>query len=426
MDNDKNYEEWLSAFAQASYASKQQIEKVNNQAFYQALDAIKSDMIYIRSDLMNSALKAVTKNLINEYLKTSEIRELPAQILTDMAELQSLTAFNAAIFKTSMINNVAKSIASLNIQGFISAVQEAVNKPDINMADYSFMKTHPLMRETLDELVLPYGFKTDIKRFNSGSAHKISSNKEIVYSTQKRSFISGYYTSSVSEINTICSAIALFDELSDDEMFSEEELMGFMSFLDETPKLGSENPTGKKIYQLIENYKGLIEFDHDEYYHSRPRKKDIAPYVWAQMLKAPYGVSSPGRFNEAGQARFYFADAELGAVNEIRKHMDKSTADEYVIQTVMVSAHNPIKLIDLSAKSMRNLNIFLKYLRFPLTSDSGKRPREYLLPQFVGECCQDCGIDGIKYYGGKEYSNYVTWSDKHFGFLRFISDSKSN
>ena len=43
---------------------------------------------------------------------------------------------------------------------------------------------------------------------------------------------------------------------------------------------------------------------------------------------------------------------------------------------------------------------------------------EYLIPSFVADCCYSSNIDGIKYYGSKEYTNYVTWDDRHFDFLR--------
>lgn len=425
MDNEKNYEELLSAFANASDTTKRIVEALNNQEIRNVLSEMNSDIITVNSYVLTNAEKSLTDQILFRYMNTKEMKVFSAKTLNYMADLLADTTVRAAIYKTTMIDSVVKSIAALNIQGLVSAVQEAVDKSDISMADYSFMKTYPLMKGIQNDLKLPYGFKTDINTFNRGSADKISSNKEIIYNTHKRAFISGSNMASVSEINTICSAIAVFDEIGDEEYFTEEEIMSFVSFLDATPKLGISNPTGEKIYRLIKNIKDLNEFDHDQYYHSRLREKDKAPYVWNQMLKAPYGVSSAGRFNEIGQARFYFADAEIGAVNEIRKHVDKSRADDYVIQTVLVSARNPINMLDLSAKTMRNLNTFLKHLRYPLSSDSGKRPREYLLPQFVGECCESCGIDGIKYYGGKNYSNYVTWSDSFFGFVRNVGDSES-
>lgn len=90
------------------------------------------------------------------------------------------------------------------------------------------------------------------------------------------------------------------------------------------------------------------------------------------------------------------------------------------MQTVQVHAKGTVNLVDLSARSMRGLNTFLKYIRFPLGSDSSKRPRVYLIPSFVSECCNECGRGGIKYYGGKDYCNYVTWEDGYFEFMKNI------
>ena len=73
-----------------------------------------------------------------------------------------------------------------------------------------------------------------------------------------------------------------------------------------------------------------------------------------------------------------------------------------------------------AAKSLRGLNVFLKFVRFPLDEDNSKRPRAYLIPSFVSDCCSECGLDGIKYYGGKDYSNYVTWNDGFYVFKRNI------
>ena len=40
-----------------------------------------------------------------------------------------------------------------------------------------------------------------------------------------------------------------------------------------------------------------------------------------------------------------------------------------------------------------------------------------IIPSFVADCCYSNHIHGIKYYGSKEYTNYVTWDDRHFEFL---------
>ena len=195
--------------------------------------------------------------------------------------------------------------------------------------------------------------------------------------------------------------------------------MNFMTYLDEMPMLAMQNEVGKKIYRLICNFPLLIGFDCNEYYHCRARSKEEAPYVWEQMKKAPYGVTGPGRYNHAGQAYFYFSDVQTGAETEIYKHMSAQDKENMVLQTVKVGVSKNAKLIDLSAKNMRGLNPLLKYIRFPL-NDTSKNPRVYLIPSFISMCCKSAGIDGIKYYGDKEYSNYVTWDDDYYDFIGIV------
>jgi len=82
-------------------------------------------------------------------------------------------------------------------------------------------------------------------------------------------------------------------------------------------------------------------------------------------------------------------------------------------------------MIDLSQK-ITGKNKFLEYCRFsPSPDDYSKVKREYLIPCFVANCCEFSGIEGIKYYGSKEYSNYVAWKDSYFACVDFeIQETK--
>ena len=60
--------------------------------------------------------------------------------------------------------------------------------------------------------------------------------------------------------------------------------------------------------------------------------------------------------------------------------------------------------------------IFLYFALMLITNTNLHRQREYLLPCFVADCCRESGIEGIKYYGSKEYKNYVSWDDSYFAF----------
>jgi hypothetical protein len=124
------------------------------------------------------------------------------------------------------------------------------------------------------------------------------------------------------------------------------------------------------------------------------------------MGKAPLEAVGFGRFNHMKQSHYYFADSEKGARAEIAIH--KRNAE---IQVARLRPKRSIKMIDLSQK-IRNKNVFLEALRY--TASESCRPNEYLLPEYLATCCKKAGLEGIKYYGSKEYKNYVTWDDGYF------------
>lgn len=128
------------------------------------------------------------------------------------------------------------------------------------------------------------------------------------------------------------------------------------------------------------------------------------------MIRAHHGITSFGRFNHIGENYFYFSNQKGGAIEEVRKHSPQNR-----VQVAELKSVNKIKMVDISHDKE---NTFLKYCRFPFDSKSVKKvPREYLIPAFFSNCCKLVGFDGIKYYGTKDYYNYVTWSDGHFIFV---------
>jgi|LSQX01.2.fsa_nt_gb hypothetical protein len=421
MDNkekiDGNVIDFLS---QISEANRKTMAQYNYEALEKAVNA--ANAIVNQLNGYESVFNDISNMLRMQYENIKAITSFSSEMISEMADLQASVALASSLYDSMMIDNVAKCLAALNIEGCVEAIQDTIDQSSIIMPDYSFLKTSPIMKSVQKDLFFPYGFATDIRNFNSSSAKQIANNCNISFNTQTRCFISGDYFANTREMNTICSGVKFLGAIGDNEVFSENELIEFMSFLNETPKLGMSNETGIKILNLVRNIEHSISFDREEFFHSRPREKDQAPFIWSQMLKAPYGVSSIGRYNDIGQPYFYFADTENGSINEIKKHLSKNDYNKYVIQTVAVTAGKSVKLIDLSAKEMRGLNTFLKYLRFPVSPESGKRPREYLIPQYVSDCCVFCGIDGIKYYGGKDYSNYVTWKDEYYRYSRNVGD----
>ncbi|MGJ4850969.1 hypothetical protein ACH6CV_12005 [Bacillota bacterium Meth-B3] len=86
------------------------------------------------------------------------------------------------------------------------------------------------------------------------------------------------------------------------------------------------------------------------------------------------------------------------------------------IQLAKLALNTPIRLLDLSMEGKGNL--FLRHCRFQFDPTEPVIKRAYLIPNFVGDFCHyTLNYNGIKYYGTKDYTNFVTWSDDHFRFI---------
>ena len=314
---------------------------------------------------------------------------------------------------TPMIKDLIKSFAQADYIASYSIINQNLKKSIIRGSDIAFLKASDITTYSDTNLELPRGLKTSLETLNKSAAFEIIDNRTIGYDTNSNHFIGSDSMLKSKAVNVACDGKYLFGVSDGDELFSEEELMNFISFLSRTPMLGAETATGKKILKWIGELfsKGTysMDFDHDIYYHCRSRKAETMPYSYEEMLRAPYGLPAAGRFNQTGRAHFYFADSREGAETEVKKHLKK---DE-LLQTTKIKPVKRINMLDLSGTIQRGKS-FLKYIRYPLSVDSNKMPKEYLLPCFVTDCCKQIGFDGIKYYGSKEYSNYVSWHEGYF------------
>ena len=434
MTSAKGYINVAESLSQISETSKKVYGQINYDGMTSAIKIIAEQMkslegmqINLKSALKIAQIQMSVQPVISEMMSQQYIA---AQIFSNgevakqLANVQSVTAVMANLpTATRMLKDVQLGLANSNIGACVDAIQKSLDSTSIAMADVSFIKTTELMKSLGSELVMPVGLASMIAELNKSSLERLAHNSDIIYKNDTRKFVSVVneedYANAI-EINVICRMEDLLDVTEYEEKFTENELMNFMTFLDESPMLAMNNPIGKKIYDLISEFPYIIGFDKEKYYHCRARNKDDSPYVWEQMRRAPYGVTYPGRYNHAGQAYFYFSDNVDGAKNEILRHMSNKDKDSKVLQVVELGVNAAVRLIDLSGKNRRGLNTFFKYIRFPLELGQAARPREYLIPCFVSECCRAVGINGIKYYGGKDYSNYVTWQDSYYSFIRNV------
>lgn len=430
----KGSEDIIGAFRTVTEANRKMLSSINTEAMQRVNNMISGAIN--RSTLCGLAFdvneylnlkEKVSGVFSNTYLNSIDTSIFPQRMINDIADMQASVAVIGNITDmTSMLRGLEFNLATADIDGCVNVVQGALNKNTLKIQDFAFLKNSKIVEVFKDMgnvLSLPQGFISDINSINKSAVIKVMNNdNNISFRIDSHKFVdnSSGNTITIGEMNSICAAGDVLEGISADEKLSETELMDFMAFLDSSPMMAMYNDVGKKIFNIINNFNKTISFDKKCYYHCRARSNSEPPFVWEQMKAAPYGFTFPGRYNHAGQSYFYFADTKDGAEKEIGKHMSEKDRKIKTLQTVELGVRGEVNLIDLSAKSMRGLNTFLRYIRFPLENDKSSRPRVYLIPSFVSECCRQCNIDGIKYYGGKDYSNYVTWSDGYYNFIRNV------
>ena len=303
----------------------------------------------------------------------------------------------------------------------IAALEESLLRNDItalqNFADKLNLTKHieapniALLKvaNVFNGIPLPKGMSSVLNCMHVGTAKILSNSENVSYDIDSRLFFveqSPDNTATVSETNIICSSMQLLSGIN------EADLISFMNCLETSLPFASEHVAGKKINEIIAEWDSVIDFDKKTYYHARPLQEGACPYTDSELRQAPRGVTWHGRFNYVGESHYYFSDEQKGALLEVAKH-----SKEKQVQIAQLKPVRAIRMIDLS-EEITTKNKFLEYCRFnPSLGEYPNVKREYLIPCYVSKCCQKHGIEGIKYYGSKEYKNYVSWNDTYFEFV---------
>ncbi len=309
-------------------------------------------------------------------------------------------------YLTETLNSFRTNLFHNNYFAAIEAITKSLKLPIIEAPNIALLKLNKsLMR--LTEFELPKGMRSAIESLHISTAQELSTSDSVRYDCSEATFFiddEPENSCTAKEANVIYSATRLFDELTEEDLFS------FLRHLSSFYSLGSSHPVGEKILKIVKDIKSVISFDSELYYHARSLEDGVCPFADEDMTCAPHGITSFGRFNHIGENYYYFSNQKAGALEEVRKHNPKNR-----VQVAKLKAKDKVQIVDISHDKE---NTFLKYCRFPFDPKSDKKvPREYLIPSFFSDCCKLKGFDGIKYYGTKDYYNYVTWSDGHFSFI---------
>lgn len=352
--------------------------------------------------------QSIIDSLVPKHVEMLQSLELPEaslnrEILTDTLSLQ-MQVMSSALqsVQTDAITTLLRDFNQANwmsgMEQFVSRLEEAY----VPVANFALLcNTNGL--ESLLENGYPSGMKTFIRSVHKRTAMRLAQNDQLEVNCKEKSFRTIHNTDceiKAPSMNIIASSTELFEKLREDE------LIDFVDVLANEYAFASEHPVGRMIWEIICGWNSFLDFDREYYYHGRAMKENGFPYTRDEMGKAPNEYVGYGRFNHMKQSHYYFADTEQGAKSEINIHNRGAK-----VQVARLRPKRSIRMIDLS-EDVKNKNKFLECLRY--TASESIRPTEYLLPEYVTTCCKKAKIEGIKYYGSKEYKNYVCWDDGYF------------
>lgn len=374
------------------------LNRFNNENYNRLVDSLSSSLSLSETlGEISFRQKALFDRLDSPLLKYAETM--------DMISLQwDALGKIASAFKTPEIDKLQKSLMQNNFAGLFEFA-DALQTPYIEAPNIALLKTAKIFEHI--DVELPKGLPTIINSLSVDAANRLSYSENISLDVSSRMFYleeSPNERVNVQETNIICSSLHLLSGVD------EADLIAFLNYLEQHPNLALNNPTGRRILEIISEWNEMMDFDQPYYYHARALVENACPYTEAQLRRAPAGVTWHGRFNFVGQSHYYFSDVPKGAIMEVSKH-----TKEPRVQIAKLRPTRPIRMIDLS-QDLKTKNKFLDYCRFGATNTNLHIQREYLLPCFVADCCRASSIEGIKYYGSKEYKNYVSWDDSYFAF----------
>lgn len=379
-------------------------------------DSIKSVTAGVRLESIHAVLDSInTSGWLSSYRASDVVKVVSAQ--------QELLAACTTSLQTPAIRDMADRFSSKDYFGAYESLASSLSGLTVRGPDIALLGNVGGLLESLGDFgyggSIPRGTKTFVRDLSKASLERLSVSEDVSVDIRGKRLLaadaetdpgacncvgddSGVVSANVRSFNVLTSSLSFLEGLSEVDMMKLQQLCS------DAPAFARDCKAGRVIWETVRDWKDAISFDRPVYYHARLKPAGTAPYLKDDMAKAPRLLVKAGRFNGPQKAYYYFSDTEHGAMQEIGKHGSEDEA-----QVAEIEGKRDVRLIDLSGVG-RGTNYFLKYLRFPFTNTDQVIPPEYLVPNFVAQCCRHAGIDGIKYYGSKTYSNYVVWDDDLF------------
>lgn len=320
------------------------------------------------------AIKGITNQFNSIFSTNNKIRSSFVETLGFQTELLRNTQ---QFYLTETLSTFRNNLMSNNYFFAIDTISKSMQNAIIEVPDIALLRLNKPLLDLVDAK-LPRGLRSTIDTLHVKTALDLSKSNEISYNSNDATFFiesNPEDNCKAKVVNVLCSAVRLFNELT------EEELFAFHRHLSTYTSLGSAHEVGEKIMKLVKSIDTTISFDAEYYFHARTIDDGTAPYTDEDMTCAPHGITSFGRFNHIGDNYYYFSDQKDGAVEEVRKHSPKNK-----VQVAKLKPVGKVRLVDISQNEE---NVFLKYCRFKFDPTSNKKiPREYLIPSYFSDCCK--------------------------------------
>jgi hypothetical protein len=186
-----------------------------------------------------------------------------------------------------------------------------------------------------------------------------------------------------------------------------KEIKSFEDQLQEFPMLALRHKFARKINKAISEHKLPVTTLEGKFYRAR-RLSDDKIFNKKDMLHAPIGKPTDGRFNHAGQSHLYLSTEKETAMLEVIE-------SESMVWYCSVKIEKPIdKILDLDInwnEESETTPILLHALNINRSiqrSDRNKgnwRP-DYYMTKFIMDCAKSSGYNGIKYLSAKFPPSY--------------------
>ena len=183
------------------------------------------------------------------------------------------------------------------------------------------------------------------------------------------------------------------------ENISRQDVQELLEVLKTQPYTALENGIAKTILREMKRSlaKNLIEIHTGStFLHGRKHLKGKITFTDDEMMKAPSYCVHTERFNPSENPAYYLGDSIETIQKELKPTSEEK--DEQELQYIQITTKRPLYVLDIRDKECP----VFEFCKYPLTNSS-PRPKEYLIPNFIAQCCtqlretDDIQIDGILY-----------------------------